>query len=187
VLLGPLKDTSGKPIYQASGAYDSKTGQMVIIGNTGPNESDTQRVLWESDPVKPGDPPGHWLQSLRQVGTVQGLRGARENQLVALKGGGFALVGPDDYDKDHPAARPPVSAVTAATPEGPLTAAPTTLIAPQNFPGAAPYGPTVVGTHFDPVTGKETLDLRVSAWPGITQQGQPYNPKTYTTTFTVQH
>jgi hypothetical protein len=187
VMLGPLKDTGGNTIYQASGAYDSKTGKMVIVGNTGPKLTDTQRVLWESDPVQPGDPPGKWLQSLHQVGTVQGLPGARENQLVALQGGGFALVGSDDFDPNHPAGRPAVSAVTAASPEGLTTAVPTTLIQPQNFPGAAPYGPTVVGTHFDPATGKETLDLRVSTWPGAAKVGQPYNPNTYTTTFTVQH
>ena len=65
----------------------------------------------------------------------------------------------------------------------------------QNWPGgAAPYGPTVVDTTYDPVTGVEQLQLRVSTWevrPGwVPTPAQPdveYNPKTYTTTVSVQH
>lgn len=186
-MLGPLQDTGGNLMYQASGAYDPKTGRMAIVGNTGPKNLDTQRVLWQSDPIKPGDPPGKWLESLHPVGTVQGLPGARENQLVALQGGGFALVGSDNFDPAHPQANPAVSAVTASTPEGLLTARPTVLIPPQNFPGGAPYGPTIIGTHLDPVTHVETLDVRVSTWDRVVDPGQPYNPKTFTTTFGVQH
>jgi hypothetical protein len=187
VMLGPLKDTTGNAIYQASGAYDPKTGRMAIVGNTGPKNSDTRRVLWESDPIKPGDPPGKWLESLHQVGTVQGLPGARENQLVALQGGGFALAGSDNFDPANPTAHPAVSAVTASTPEGLLTARPTVLIPPQNFPGGAPYGPTIIGTHLDPVTHVETVDVRVSTWSLAPRKDAPYNPTTQTTSFGVQH
>jgi hypothetical protein len=60
--------------------------------------------------------------------------------------------------------------------------------------GAAPYGPTVVDTVYDPVTGVETVQLRVSTWeqppnwaPTPDNPDMPYNPKTYTTSVTVQH
>jgi hypothetical protein len=57
--------------------------------------------------------------------------------------------------------------------------------------GAAPYGPTVVDTVYDPVTGRETVQLRISTWedpPDWNKLGKkPYNPNTYQTDITVQH
>jgi hypothetical protein len=185
----PAPDGSRQPIYQASGAYDKTTGKMLIVGNTTDKDGKIQRVLFESDPVKPGDLPGQWMQSLHSSGVIEGLPGARENQLVALEGGGFALVGSDNYDQNNPSARPPVSAITASSAEGLKTAIPTTIVAPTNISGtpAAPYGPSVIGTTYDPVTGREVLDIRVSTWDGIVKDGFPYDPKTYTTSITVQH
>lgn len=85
--LGPLRGTvpgSNVPvgISQASGVYDPKSNRMVIVGNVGQNG---QRALWESDPVRPGDPPNAWMNSMHQVGTFSNLgAGDRENQIVAL-------------------------------------------------------------------------------------------------------
>ncbi|OBJ92568.1 hypothetical protein A5638_28685 [Mycolicibacterium fortuitum] len=194
--LGPLTypgpDGRPMPVYQPSGAYDKSSGKMLIVGNTTNKSGAIERVLFESAPIKPGDPPEKWLQTLRPSGVIEGMPGARENQLVALEGGGFALVGSDNVDRTDPS-RQAVSAVTASTAEGLKTAVPTTIVGPvptvSNQGLAAPYGPTIIGTTYDPVTGHETIDLRVSTWDGVNKDGQPkpYNPQTYTTTFTVQH
>lgn len=194
-LLGPLtypgSNGTPQPIYQPSGAYDKNTSKMLVVGNTTNKDGKIERVLFESDPIKPGDPPNQWMQSLRSAGTIQGLPGARENQLVALQGGGFALVGSDNYSNDPNNPRPAVNAVTASSAEGLTTAVPTTIVQPTTVSGhpAAPYGPFVIGTTYDPVAGKETIDLRVSTWDGIDKPdgSNPYDPKTYTTSFTVQH
>jgi hypothetical protein len=195
-LLGPLtypgKDGTPQPIYQPSGAYDKTTGKMLVVGNTTNKDGKIERVLFESDPVQPGDPPDKWMQSLHSAGTVQGLPGARENQLVALEGGGFALVGSDNVTTSDPS-RHAVSAVTASSAEGLTTAVPTTIVAGAPSEGghgpSAPYGPSVIGTTYDPVTGKEVVDIRVSTWDGVnsTNLPKPYDPRTYTTNFTVQH
>jgi hypothetical protein len=149
-------------------------------------------MLYMSDPIDPAN-PNAWMQTLKPQGEIQGLPGDRENQLVALKGGGFMLVGSDNFNQNAPGDQP-MGAITASTPEGLLTAQATPLFPPGTgaWPGqAAPYGPTVVDTVYDPVTGKETVQLRISTWedpPGWNQQGdKPYNPKTYQTDITVQH
>jgi len=177
-------------ISQASGVYDPATNRMVIVGNDGPN--DRTRRLYMSDPIDPKNPNG-WMQTLKPQGEIQGLPGDRESQIVALKGGGFMLVGSDNYDNRAPGDQP-IGAITASTPEGLLTAKATPLFppGPGAWPGgAAPYGPTVVDTVYDPVTGKETVQLRVSTWedpPNWDGKGdKPYNPKTYQTQLTVQH
>ena len=177
-------------ISQASGVYDPATNRMVIVGNDGPNER--TRRLYMSDPVDPKNPDG-WMQTLKPQGEIKGLPGDRESQIVALKGGGFMLVGSDNFDNRVPGDQP-VGAITASTPEGLLTAKATPLFppGPGAWPGgAAPYGPTVVDTIYDPVTGKETVRLRVSTWedpPNWDGKGdKPYNPKTYQTQLTVQH
>jgi len=180
-------------ISQASGVYDPATNRMVIVGNDGPN--DRTRRLYMSDPIDPKNPNG-WMQTLKPQGEVKGLPGDRESQIVALKGGGFMLVGSDNFDPNVPGDQP-IGVVTASTPEGLLTAKATPLFppGPGAWPGgAAPYGPTVVDTVYDPVTGRETVQLRVSTWekpPGwVPTPGQPdlpYNPKTYQTDITVAH
>jgi hypothetical protein len=179
-------------ISQASGVYDPKTNRMIIVGNTGPHPGDRTRMLYMSDPIDPAN-PNAWMQTLKPQGEIRGLPGDRENQLVTLKGGGFMLVGSDNFDPRVPGDQP-MSAVTASTPEGLLTAQATPLFPPTqgNWPGgAAPYGPTVVDTVYDPVTGRETVQLRVSTWedpPDWDKLGEkPYNPKTYQTDITVQH
>jgi hypothetical protein len=191
----PGPDGRMSSIYQPSGAYDKTTGRMVVVGNTTNSNGKIERVLFESDPIKPGDPPDQWLHTLHSSGTIQGMPGARENQLVALDGGGFALVGSDNTDVNDPS-RTAVSAITASSAEGLTTAVPTTLVqgAPSDHGIVSPYGPSVIGTTYDPVSGKEVIDLRVSTWDGINQiqpdpnnPHYPYDPKTYTTTFTVQH
>jgi hypothetical protein len=197
--LGPLTypgpDGTPQPIYQPSGAYDKSTGKMLVVGNTTNKDGKIERVLFESDPVKPGDPPGQWVHSLHSSGTIQGMPGARENQLVALQGGGFALVGSDNTDVADPS-RHAVTAVTASSAEGLKSAVPTTIVqgAPSGHGTVSPYGPSVVGTTYDPVTGKEVVDIRVSTWDGVNKiqpdpknPVYPYDPRTYTTTFTVQH
>lgn len=181
-------------IAQASGAYDPKTNRMIVVGNTGPHPGDRTRMLYVSDPIDPANPNG-WMQTLKPQGEIQGLPGDRESQLVALKGGGFMLVGSDNFNPGVPGDQP-ISAITATTPEGLLKAPATPLFPPGQgtWPGGgtgAPYGPTVVETTYDPVTGQETVQLRVSTWedpPGWDGTGdKPYNPKTYQTEITVQH
>lgn len=191
-LSDPSKSVGVLPgISQASGAYDPKTNRMVVVGNTGPHPGDRTRVLYVSDPIDPADPNG-WMQTLKPQGEIQGLPGDRESQLVALKGGGFMLVGSDNFNKDLPGDQP-IGAITASTPEGLLNARAVPLFPPgSGWPsGAAPYGPTVVDTVYDPVTGKETVQLRVSTWerpPDWNGEGNmPYNPQTYRTDISVQH
>jgi hypothetical protein len=178
-------------ISQASGVYDPKTNRMVVVGNTGPHPGDRTRMLYMSDPVDPDNPNG-WMQTLKPQGEIRGLPGDRENQLVALKGGGFMLVGSDNFNPRVPGDQP-MGAITASTPEGLLTAQAAPLFPGQGtWPGgAAPYGPTVVDTVYDPVTGVETVQLRVSTWadpPNWDGTGRkPYNPFTYSTSINVQH
>lgn len=178
-------------ISQASAAYDPKTNRMYVVGNPDPHTR--QRMLYQSAPIDPAH-PNDWVNTVQPIGPINGLPGDRENQLVALKGGGFMLVGSDAYLDPT---RHAVSAVTASTPQGLLNATPTDLFPPSqhNWPGgAAPYGPTVVDTTYDPVTGKENVEIRVSTWeapPGWTptpeQPRPPYNPSTYKSDVTVQH
>ena len=193
-LSDPSKSIGVLPgISQASGAYDAKTNRMVIVGNPDPHSG--TRMLYTSDPIDAANPNG-WVNTVHPVGEIKGLSGNRENQVVALKGGGFMVVGSSDVVPGDN--QQPVTAVTASTPEGLLNATPSNLFPPgpqQNWPGGAPlYGPTVVDTTYDPVTGLEQVQLRVSTWevppgwvPTPDQPNMPYNPKTYTTNVSVQH
>jgi hypothetical protein len=190
-LSDPSKSVGVLPgISQASGAYDPKTNRMVIVGNPDPHSR--TRMLYTSDPIDPAN-PNAWVNTVRPVGEIKGSPGDRESQLVALKGGGFMLVGSDNIVPGGN--QQPISAITASTPEGLLTAQPTNLFPPgaqPNWPnGAPPYGPTVVDTTYDPVTGVEKVELRVSTWEDPQgwhgQPPKPYNPKTYTTSVSVQH
>ncbi len=150
------------------------------------------RMLYTSDPIDPAN-PNAWVNTVRPVGEIKGSPGDRESQLVALKGGGFMLVGSDNIVPGGN--QQPINAIPASTPEGLLTAGPTNLFPPgaqPNWPnGAPPYGPTVVDTTYDPVTGVEKVELRVSTWEDPQgwhgQPPKPYNPKTYTTSVSVQH
>lgn len=189
-LADPSKSIGALPgISQASGVYDPKTNRMVVVGNTGPHPGDRTRMLYMSDPIDPSNPDG-WMQTLKPQGEIQELPGDRESQLVALKGGGFMLVGSDNFDRKVPGDQP-IGAITASSPEGLLTAQAVPLFPPGqgNWPGgAAPYGPTVVDTTYDPVTGQESVQLRISTWePTPGNPDHPYNPKTYQTQITVQH
>jgi hypothetical protein len=180
-------------ISQASGVYDPATNRMIIVGNDGPH--DRTRRLYTSDPIDPKNPNG-WMKTLQPKGVIEGLPGDRESQLVALKGGGFMLVGSDDYSQNVPGDQP-MGVITASSADGLLHARATPLFPPGQgtWPGGAPpYGPTVVDTVYDPVTGKETVQLRVSTWerppgwvPTPDHQTMPYNPKTYRTEITVAH
>ena len=167
----PFKVGDLPGIYQASGVYDSATTQMFIIGNGSGQEGDLTRGLWVSRPINPSNPNG-WISNLQRVGDVS-LPGNRESQLVALQGGGFMFVGATDNG--------PVSAITAATPQGLINATPQTLIETNTLPTV--YGPTVTGLSLDPATGLETVNLRVSTW----QNEHIYDPNTWTTGVTVQH
>lgn len=171
----PVKVGELPGIYQASGAFDPATGRMVIVGNTSNRTGDLTRGMWVSGPIDPANPNG-WVNSLQHVGNV-GLPGDRESQLVALKGGGFMLVGASNGEA--------VQGITAATPQGLLTAQPVPLVTQGALPSV--YGPTVTGTTLDPVTGLETIQMRVSTWPFNPANPSFYDPNTWTTTFTVQH
>ena len=85
---------------------------MFIIGNGSGQKGDLNRGLWVSRPIDPSNPNG-WISNLQRVGDVS-LPGNRESQLVALQGGGFMFVGATDNG--------PVSAITAATPQGLINA-----------------------------------------------------------------
>ncbi|MFV8054126.1 hypothetical protein [Mycobacterium sp. 48b] len=189
----PGPDGKQMPIYQPTGAYDKTTGKMIVVGNVTNRDGKIERFMFESAPVQPGQKPADWMKTLQMSGKIEGLPGARESQLVALKGGGFALVGSDNFNPTTDPPRQAVSAVTASTAEGLKSAVPTTILGPvptvSGGDPAAPYGPTIVDTTYDPVTGQEIIDLRVSTWDGVNYDGdpKPYNPQTYTTTVTVQH
>jgi hypothetical protein len=165
----PVKVGDLPGVFQASGVYDPATKQMVIVGNTSNKIGDTTRGLWTA-PVDPAH-PNNWISSLHRVGDVA-LPGDRESQLIALKGGGYALIGSTNGG--------PVEAITASTPQGLMGAAPQTLITQEQL--RTVYGPTVTGTTVD-ANGLETIQLRVSTWP----PGPIYDPHTWTTTFGVQH
>ena len=167
----PVKVGDLPGVFQGSGVYDPATRQMVIVGNTSNQTGDTTRGMWTSGPIDAAN-PNSWINSLQRVGDVS-LPGDRESQLVALQGGGYALVGATNGG--------PLQAITAATPQGLTSAIPQTLISQDQLPTV--YGPTVTGTSIDPATGLETIQLRVSTWP----PGPTYDPNTWTTSFGVQH
>jgi hypothetical protein len=176
--VGTLKDSvTGTGISQASGVYDPKSNTMVIVGNIG---ADGKRAMWQSAPINPGDPPNRWMSNLKQLGTFDHLgKGNRENQIVALPQGGFLLTSAGNGE--------PVYGVAGATPQDLLTATRQQLtpnIIPGNdgYPPGIPYGPTITDVTYNPATGKEEVHMRVSTWTGGRAD---YNPKTYTTTFTV--
>jgi hypothetical protein len=179
-LQNPSRIIGHAPIAQASGAYDKKSNTMFIVGNPGDGNGD-HRELWQSDPIDPNN-PNAWANNWHKVGDV--LPGNRENQLVALQGGGFLLAGSTDDG--------PIRGVASATPErlvGQLAGAPIISNDPRSgVPGV--YGPTVLNDHFDPPTGRDTVQLRVSQFapPGgpVDEHGDPiYDPRTFTSTFTV--
>ncbi len=154
-------------ISQASGAYDAQSGRMVILGNT----QNGQRALWQSAAI--GQNP-LWGNTLQQQGTFSGaMNGNRESQIVALPKGGFMVVGAAETPNHLTL---PIQAVTASTPQGLLTAAPTALVTPQTLPQV--YGPTI--TDIQEINGKEVVSMRVS-----TYGDHHYDPHTYTTTVTV--
>jgi hypothetical protein len=188
--LGPLQgtllnSTQRVGISQASGVYDPKTNRMMIVGNVG---ADGQRALWQSDPIKPGDAPNAWMNSMHQTGTFGNVgAGDRENQIVSLPKGGYLLTSASNGQ--------PVVGLTSATPEGllgatPQSLTPATLPSAGNLP-AVPYGPTVTKIDILP-NGQEQVTLRTSTWPtpegwptGQDAPPAPYHPRTYTSTFDI--
>ena len=150
-------------ISQASGAYDAQSGRMIIMGNTPSGD----RALWQSAPVSQN---AAWNTTLQPLGTFCGaMNGNRESQIVALPNGGLLAVGVGNYT--------PIVSVTATTPQGLLTAAPTALVTWKMLPGA--YGPTI--TDIKESNGQLVVSMRVSTFGG-----DQYDPHTYKTTFTVK-
>ncbi|BBX20677.1 hypothetical protein MTER_00880 [Mycolicibacter terrae] len=189
--LGPLMGTTiGSDtkvgISQASGAYDAASGRMIIVGNVG---QDGQRAMWQSDPVRAGDPPNAWMNNLQQVGTFNNLGAAdRENQIVSLPQGGYLLTSASNGGQ--------IVGVTAGSPQGLLQAPSQDLTGPGFIPSpgnqpAVPYGPSIVNVETLP-NGQEQVTMRVSTWPtpegwpvGESAPPVPYHPRTYTTTFNI--
>lgn len=189
--LGPLMGTTiGSDakvgISQASGAFDAASGRMIIVGNIG---QDGQRAMWQSDPVRAGDPPNAWMNSLQQVGTFNNLGAAdRENQIVSLPQGGYLLTSASNGGQ--------IVGVTAGSPQGLLQAPSQDLTGPGFIPSpgnqpAVPYGPSIVDVETLP-NGQEQVTMRVSTWPtpegwpvGPDAPPVPYHPRTYTTTFNI--
>jgi hypothetical protein len=181
-----LDSTQTVGISQASGVYDPKSNRMVIVGNIGPNG---QRALWQSDPIKPGDAPNAWMNSMHQTGTFTNVgAGDRENQIVGLPQGGYLLTSASNGQA--------VTGLTAATPDGLLHAAPQS-ITPATIPSGpgmqagVPYGPTVTKIDVLP-NGQEQVTLRTSTWPapegwptGPDAPKVPYHPRTYTSTIDI--
>lgn len=172
----PVKVGDLPGIFQASGAYDPATKRMVVIGNTSARQGDLHRGMWLSAPVDAAN-PHDWINTLQPVPGTVGLPGDRESQLIALKGGGYMLVGATNGG--------PISALTASTPQGLIGGVPQPLIEQAQLPTV--YGPTVTGTTFDPATGLETVQLRVSTWPPNPDNPNFYDPHTWTTSVGVQH
>ena len=189
--LGPLMGTTiGSDakvgISQASGVFDAESGRMIIVGNIG---QDGQRAMWQSDPVRAGDPPNAWMNNLQQVGTFNNLGAAdRENQIVSLPQGGYLLTSASNGGQ--------IAGVTAGSPQGLLQAPSQDLTGPGFIPSpgnqpAVPYGPSIVNVETLP-NGHEQVTMRVSTWPtpegwpvGPDAPPVPYHPRTYTTTFNI--
>ncbi|ORA76441.1 hypothetical protein BST28_20970 [Mycolicibacter kumamotonensis] len=189
--LGPLMGTTiGSDakvgISQASGVFDAESGRMIIVGNIG---QDGQRAMWQSDPVRAGDPPNAWMNNLQQVGTFNNLGAAdRENQIVSLPQGGYLLTSASNGGQ--------IAGVTAGSPQGLLQAPSQDLTGPGFIPSpgnqpAVPYGPSIVNVETLP-NGQEQVTMRVSTWPtpegwpvGPDAPPVPYHPRTYTTTFNI--
>ncbi|OBI34021.1 DUF4226 domain-containing protein [Mycolicibacter terrae] len=186
-LMGTTLDSDTKVgISQASGVYDAASGRMIIVGNIG---QDGPRAMWQSAPVRPGDPPNAWMNNLQQVGTFNNLgAGDRENQVVALPQGGYLLTSASNDGQ--------VVGVTAGSPQGLLQAPPHDITGPGLIPSpgnlpAVPYGPSIVDIQTLP-NGQEQVTMRVSTWPtpegwpvGPDAPPPPYHPRTYTTTFNI--
>jgi len=79
-------------ISQGSFAYDDIGKQMVVVGNTGLNPSDS-RAVWTA-PAQPGDTPDKWISKLTQKDSVPFTSGGgdRENQILKLKDGSWLLL-----------------------------------------------------------------------------------------------
>ena len=157
-------------ISQASGAYDSASGRMIIMGN----DASGNRSLWQSDPISTNP---KWGDSLTSQGTFTGaMNGNRESQIVSLPQGGFLAVG---ASQTMSGAALPVEAVAASTPSGLLTAS-AVEVAPSTFNGQGVYGPTITGiTSTD---GQESITMRISTYGPA---DGTYDPGTASTTFTI--
>ncbi|WP_237161122.1 methyl-accepting chemotaxis protein [Mycobacteroides salmoniphilum] len=79
-------------ISQGSFTYDDIGKQMVVVGNTGLNPSDS-RAVWTA-PAQPGDTPDKWISKLTQKDSVPFTSGGgdRENQILKLKDGSWLLL-----------------------------------------------------------------------------------------------
>ncbi|MFT9662964.1 hypothetical protein ACM0CQ_11975 [Mycobacteroides abscessus subsp. abscessus] len=195
-------------IYQASGVVTNEGGQqrVTLIGNS--SSEDTVRQMWTA----PYDPknPNSWINNLTPGGSVVGLPGNRESQLVPLLGGGNLFVGTSGDG---------ISGVVSGTTDGLQNASATTLVSALDLRGSGGpdlrtvYGPSVVSQVLSPDKTVETITMRVSTWPAVLastpdmslEQAQaaakaiypdwkplpgerfPYNPMTYLTTFTITH
>lgn len=73
----------------------------------------------------------------------------------------------------------PIGGAVASTPEGSFAAQPKDLVGPLPD-GQVPYGPTI--TDIKDVDGKEVVTMRLGTYGVPTPS---YDPRTYTTTFTV--
>ncbi|WP_134073769.1 hypothetical protein [Mycobacteroides salmoniphilum] len=187
-LADPTKIVGRSPLAQSSGAYDSASNTMLVAGNSGAEDGDSARELWQSDPLDQLDPtkPYDWIRTLHRIGSI--LPGDRESQLIALGPGGeggFMFIG---------AGPGGVQMVAAPDYRGLLdNFAGKTLVAQDanNVSGVdGVYGPTVTKLLFDTVTKTGSFVLRSSQfWDPAKKFDKKgdliYDPRTYTSDCTI--
>lgn len=177
-----LANPSG-PVYtltnmcQVSGCYNSANSTMNLVGNMSPSAG-AQRYLFVVPIICPTC-PSFWKSAastnvcaypFRSDG--RGMNGDRENQIVALPGGGFLLVAAADNQ--------PVTTAAADTPGGLLNAPATVLLTDTQFPSNQyPYGPTVTAMSQNGAVTTVTVQVSTGG-PGDT-----YAPVLWTSQFTV--
>lgn len=173
------------PGSQSSGAYDPISKTMVIVGNDGWGSS-APRSIWQSTPVDPSK-PNDWINHLTKIGDITG-GGDRENQILALPGGGLLLL-----DANMNQINGGIYGATAWTPQQLLNPDWTYLVAGDSAPNPnalgtvnSVYGPTASAITPGPA-GSNILNVAtgMSAWPFNEADPGGYHPETWTSTLSI--
>lgn len=170
------------PVSQGSVAYDKAGNQMVVVGNTGLNPSDS-RAVWTA-PVQPGDTPDKWIPKLVQKDSIPFASdgGDRENQIVQLKNGSWLLLdtknggGVRGFLSDDPATilRGTTAQISQTAPAlDQMPPLPKGAASWQPLSGDSAYGASLAADNTVPGQGGSIV-ARVSYWAtALDAQGKP--------------
>ncbi|WP_237156129.1 hypothetical protein [Mycobacteroides franklinii] len=170
------------PVSQGSVAYDKAGNQMVVVGNTGLNPSDS-RAVWTA-PVQPGDTPDKWIPKLAQKDSIPFASdgGDRENQIVQLKNGSWLLLdtknggGVRGFLSDDPATilRGTTAQISQTAPAlDQMPPLPKGAASWQPLSGDSAYGASLAADNTVPGQGGSIV-ARVSYWAtALNAQGKP--------------